>query len=133
MGELFNGIYRVLELDRGGKQFDNLSRIYADSDSGSTIILDVNCNLFPVTATDTLQLVISSSDSAQWDPAIIEKFKGVWDYVMHGKIYKYEEGQNRTGTIHVSCGGLLLALTDKQSTFRHMRVGSDAFVQVRRL
>jgi DNA-directed RNA polymerase I, II, and III subunit RPABC3 len=131
--DLFRDTYHVNELDRSGKQFDNISRIYADSHSGSKIVLDLNCQLFPVSSSDSFELVLTHSEPTQWDPAIIERFRGVWDYVMHGKIYKYDEGQNRTGTIHVSCGGLLLALTGNPNDFRQMRVGRDVFVQVRKI
>jgi DNA-directed RNA polymerase I, II, and III subunit RPABC3 len=132
MEELFGDTYSVIELDKSGKQFDNLTRVHALGQAGSSIVLDVNSELFPVSVADQFRLAVSSSASPVWDPALLAAFRGSWDYVMHGKIYRWENGRGQSATVHVSCGGLLLALTGRQGDFVGFRVGADAFVQLRR-
>jgi DNA-directed RNA polymerase I, II, and III subunit RPABC3 len=133
MEVLFEDTYGVTELDASGKQFDNLTRISALGRAGSAIVLDVNCQLFPVGGGDQFRLVVSKSESPKWDPAIFEAFQGAWDYVMHGKIYRWQDGRGQSATVHVSCGGLLLALTGRQSDFGGFHVGHDVFLQLRRV
>lgn len=114
--------------------------------------LDYNTELFPVSTGETIAMALASSlsrDSGQAggeaEGADVED-KDVWrpdskgrkgleedyDYVMYGKVYKFDGGNAETVTVYASFGGLLLSLT---GFFRHMAnivLGDPIFVLLRK-
>jgi len=86
-------------------KYDRVSRLGATSQDSLTIMtLDINHELFPVAIGESLHMVLASSlsldgskdDGRGWrdvgrgDEASLAD---MFDYVCHGKIYKFEDGE----------------------------------------
>lgn len=108
----------ALLLDSGFKitsvnqeKYDRVARITGVRDD-LRFTLDVNCEIYPISVGDELQLSLATTVSL--DGSVVNKdaeaAKGGWretrtgeatladsyDYVCYGKIYKFEEGDNDT-------------------------------------
>ena len=86
------------------QKYDRVSRISAYSEDRATfLMLDVNTELFPLSETDrvkvalalTLNLDGSKDDTKGWREVGMgeQTLANEYDYVCHGKIYRFEEGQ----------------------------------------
>ena len=101
--QLFEDTFQVTNYDQS--KYDRVARIFATSNDAQTIMeLDINIELFPCNVGDSLQIVIATSlqldgsrdDDKGWrditrpgaEPTIADMF----DYVCHGKIYKFDDG-----------------------------------------
>jgi len=140
---VFDDIFTINDIDREGKKFDRVSRLYAHSKNyDMDLTLDYNVELFPLQKEQIFALALASSlargggnagtsgnDVAAEDTD--DKDRDVWrpdgkgrrgleedyDYVMYGKVYKFDGGTSEIVTAYASFGGLLMALT---GSFRHM-------------
>ena len=89
------------------QKYDRVSRITAESgDRQIFFTLDVNTELYPVTTGDEMQLALASTlhldgskdDSKGWrevgrgEHTLADEY----DYVCHGKIYRFVEGEGDT-------------------------------------
>ncbi|CAO1637326.1 unnamed protein product [Sympodiomycopsis kandeliae] len=144
---LFDAQFQVKAIDPDGKKFDRVSRIVASSTTlDMDLSLDVATDIYPVTPSQSfsLQLVSSlHSNSTSDDTNTSRSNKEVWrdgaggiasewDYVMYGKIYKYDEGTSPEAvTVYGSFGGLLLALTGSYRHLSNVMVGSNVYLLMR--
>ena len=87
-----------------GLKYDRVSRISAYSEDRDTfLMLDVNTELYPLAESDrvkialalTLNLDGSKDDTKGWREVGMgeQTLANDYDYVCHGKIYRFEEGQ----------------------------------------
>ncbi|KAG7820324.1 hypothetical protein KL942_001965 [Ogataea angusta] len=123
---LFDDIFSVQSLDSA--RYDKVSRIIANSTSSADtkLTLDINTELFPVSTGDSLSVTLAKSlalEGAEDDQGMFST-NGSWrppkpgqrslmdeyDYVMHGTVYKFEEGKDDNISVYVSFGGLLMCL-----------------------
>jgi len=107
------------------------------------ITLDYNVELFPLRSDQSFALALASSlarggasagasgADGTVDDVSDDKERDVWrpdgkgrrgleddyDYVMYGKVYKFDGGTTEIVTAYASFGGLLMSLT---GSFRHM-------------
>ncbi|KAG7099375.1 hypothetical protein E1B28_001231 [Marasmius oreades] len=136
---VFDDIFTINEIDKEGKKFDRVSRLYAHSKNyDMDLTLDYNIELFPLITGQNFALALASSlvrgapGGTSNDVADDEdKERDVWrpdgkgrkgleedyDYVMYGKVYKFDGGTAEVVTAYASFGGLLMSLT---GSFRHM-------------
>ncbi|ESK98357.1 rna polymerase i [Moniliophthora roreri MCA 2997] len=136
---VFDDIFTINAIDKEGRKFDRVSRLYAHSKNyDMDLTLDYNVELFPLQNGQNFALALASSlqrgapGSGANDAAEDEdKETDVWrpdgkgrkgleedyDYVMYGKVYKFDGGTNEFVTAYASFGGLLMSLT---GSFRHM-------------
>jgi len=131
---VFDDIFTINAIDKEGKKFDRVSRLYAHSKNyDMDLTLDYNVELFPLQKEQNFALALASSlargGSSGGNAA--EDERDVWrpdgkgsrgleddyDYVMYGKIYKFDGGVGEIVTAYISFGGLLMSLT---GSFRHM-------------
>ncbi|KAF8740567.1 hypothetical protein AX14_008177 [Amanita brunnescens Koide BX004] len=134
---VFDDIFTINGIDKEGKKFDRVSRLYAHSKNyDMDLTLDYNVELFPLHQDDNFALALASSlargggaTGAAEDGD--DKERDVWrpdgkghrgleddyDYVMYGKVYKFDGGTAEIVTVYASFGGLLMSLT---GSFRHM-------------
>jgi len=94
--------------DINDKKYDRVYRLFATSaDQTTKMTLDVNKELFPVAPGESLKVVLATSlsldgskdDERGWrDVAKAGNAEATladsYDYVCHGKIYKFEDGQD---------------------------------------
>ncbi|MCO5613852.1 hypothetical protein L7F22_068130 [Adiantum nelumboides] len=137
---LFDSQFTVKAIDPDGKKFDRVSRIVAHSSSLSMdMSLDIATDIYPVSASQNLTVVIASTlgrgeateDSEAWR---IDKPSGLadeYDYVMYGKVYRYDDSASDIVTVYASFGGLLLALTGSYRHLSNLAVGSNVYLLIR--
>lgn len=118
-------------------KYDRVARIHCTSADSQTIMsLDINIELFPCVRGDSLHVVLtttlaldgSKEEEKGWRdvgkggdaPATIAD---LYDYVCHGKIYKFEETfDGNTINAYVSFGGLLMSLQGPIKKLTPLRV-----------
>ncbi|KAL7927325.1 RNA polymerase [Trichoderma austrokoningii] len=123
--------------DHNQEKYDRVARISCTSiDSQTLLTLDINTELFPCKATDTLHVLLtttlspdgSKEDDKGWRdvgktgdaPATLAD---LYDYVCYGKIYKFEETfDGNTINAYVSFGGLLMELKGPVKKLTPLRV-----------
>mmetsp|Transcript_9906 Transcript_9906/g.30280 ORF Transcript_9906/g.30280 Transcript_9906/m.30280 type:complete len:156 (-) Transcript_9906:1251-1718(-) len=148
----FVDVFELRELDmvpsKDGKvkdkKFDKVSRLVAQSAGYNTeVTLDFNSQIFPMYEGDRFELVLSRSLSRTGEPdsGVFESsheegtsLMDDYDYVMHGKIFKYaEEGGN--AIVYASYGGLLMALKGEARTLRptSFEVGDTLYLLIKKL
>ncbi|KAH7102996.1 RNA polymerase I [Auriculariales sp. MPI-PUGE-AT-0066] len=119
MAGVFQDTFIIETIDKEGKKFDRVSR------PASAITFMLATSLSPHGADD---------DAAKsWRPD--RESDGIdkdFEYVMYGKVYKFDEGKNEQVTAYASFGGLLMALT---GSYRHMQgivLGENIYLLIRR-
>ncbi|KAJ1649001.1 DNA-directed RNA polymerases I, II, and III subunit RPABC3 [Dispira simplex] len=106
-GILFSDIFDIEDIDKDGKKFDRVSRLFAKCDSNDAkVILDYNVELYPLEIGDRFTLTLASTLSLtgesgaggqgvkkeSWRPNQTEKtLADEYEYVMHGKVYRYDD------------------------------------------
>jgi DNA-directed RNA polymerase I, II, and III subunit RPABC3 len=98
--QLYEDAFTITSVDPG--KYDRVARVAGESQDSNTIItLDINTDLYPLATSDHIQLLLASTLNLDGSKDEVEKgwreIKGAsladeWDYVCHGKIYKFEEG-----------------------------------------
>ncbi len=103
--QLFEDHFTVTDVDKS--KYDRVARLSATTTDAQTVMtLDINTELFPCVVGEQLHCVLSTTlsldgsrdDDKGWRDAT--KFGGegtladMFDYVCHGKIYKFEDGDD---------------------------------------
>ncbi|KAF8321314.1 RNA polymerase [Clavulina sp. PMI_390] len=143
---VFDDIFTVTGIDVEGKKFDRVSRLVATSEShGMHLALDYNTELYPLTVNARFTLTLATSLSRSGEADDSSDSRNVWrpdnkgragieadyDYVMYGRVYKFDDGTAENVTAYASFGGLLMALT---GSFRHMQgitIGENIYLLMR--
>lgn len=125
-GVLFSDTFDLEALDydpvekRKEKKFDKVSRIDAKSENYDTeITLDINSEIYPMKEGDKFEVLLADrlyedaqdeSEIPGYDPTRqLDSRADSFEYIMHGKIFKYAEEKSRA-VVYASFGGLLMAL-----------------------
>ncbi|KAI1813238.1 DNA-directed RNA polymerases and 3 polypeptide [Poronia punctata] len=119
--QLFEDAFTVTGYDQS--KYDRVARITAIStDNQTQLQLDINIELFPCNIGENLQVVLATTlaldgnrddrEERGWRDVRGEStLADMYDYVCHGKIYKFEDGvEGHTLRAYVSFGGLLMML-----------------------
>ncbi|AXA50646.1 DNA-directed RNA polymerases I, II, and III subunit RPABC3 [Malassezia restricta] len=145
VNSLFDTQFVVKEIDPDGKKFDRVSRVIATSPTlDMTLSIDIATDIYPVHVGQQLAFLLVSSlrrDKAESDSAADRdawrldqddtSLASGYDYVMYGKIFKYDERSTEQVSVYGSFGGLLMALT---GSFRHLSkitVGANVYLLLR--
>ncbi|KAH9806810.1 RNA polymerase [Melampsora americana] len=142
---LFDDLFTLTDLDKEGKKFDRVSRLKAiSSNHNMNLTLDFNIELYSLKIGDSFALALSASLTPEGEkdggPEIqswrLEDGKGgladEYDYVMYGKLYKFDTGASDTVTCYISFGGLLMALSGDYRHLDQLTVGQMLFLLMRR-
>ncbi|KAG9246216.1 hypothetical protein BJ878DRAFT_533396 [Calycina marina] len=118
------------------EKYDRVSRLTMVSEDASTAMsLDVNTELYPCLRGEKLQILLATSlsldgskDEKGWrdvakvgsdsEPTLAD----MYDYVCHGKLYKFEEAEDNNLKAFVSFGGLLMCLEGGYKKLTPLRV-----------
>ncbi|GBE78304.1 RNA polymerase I [Sparassis latifolia] len=146
---IFDDIFTISDIDKEGKKFDRVSRLYAHSKNyDMDLTLDYNVELYPLQQDQSFALALASS-LARGPPTAggdDDKDNDVWrpdgkgrrgleedyEYVMYGKVYRFDGGAAEIVTAYASFGGLLMSLT---GSFRHMTgivLGDPVYILLRK-
>ncbi|KAG4437532.1 hypothetical protein IFR05_006966 [Cadophora sp. M221] len=134
--QLFDEHFTVTSFDQS--KYDRVARIGGTSgDSQTVMTLDINTELYPCAVGDNLHVVLANSlsldgskdDGKGWrdvsrnGPGGETTLADMFDYVCHGKIYKFEDGVDGNSIkAYVSFGGLLMALEGPYKKLTPLRV-----------
>lgn len=103
--QLFDETLTITALN--AEKYDRVSRLAATSQDSLTVMtLDINHELFPVSVGESVHMVLASSlsldgskdDGRGWrDAGRAEEasLADMFDYVCHGRIYKFEDGEGQ--------------------------------------
>ena len=122
-----------------------VSRVIATSPTlDMTLSIDIATDIYPVHVGQQLAFLLVSSlrrDKAESDSAADRdawrldqddtSLASGYDYVMYGKVFKYDERSTEQVSVYGSFGGLLMALT---GSFRHLSkitVGANVYLLLR--
>ncbi|KLJ12540.1 DNA-directed RNA polymerase I, II, and III subunit RPABC3 [Blastomyces silverae] len=132
---LFEDTFTITSVN--AQKYDRVARISCtSSDNLTTFTLDVNTELYPVATGESLSLALASTlaldgkdDSAGGKGAWRDVGMGEqtlandYDYVCHGKVYRFEEGNTAENmSVFVSFGGLLLYLEGPYKKLSPLRI-----------
>ncbi|KAI0429584.1 DNA-directed RNA polymerases and 3 polypeptide [Xylaria sp. FL1042] len=130
--QLFEDTFTVTDFDQS--KYDRVGRLTANStDNQTQMTLDVNVELFPVLIGENLQVVLATTlaldgnrdnEERGWrDVRGESSLADMYDYVCHGKIYRFEDGvEGQTLRAYISFGGLLLMLEGPYAKLTPLRV-----------
>ncbi|KAL9069985.1 MAG: hypothetical protein Q9161_005158 [Pseudevernia consocians] len=128
---LFSDTFTLTAIN--AQKYDRVARLSAHTENGDTsLTLDVNTELFPCTIGDRLQILLASTlsldgskdDGKGWrdigrgEASVADEY----DYVCHGKIYRFEEGDDENIKVYVSFGGLLLYMEGPYKNLTPLRI-----------
>ncbi|KAG2152086.1 RNA polymerase I [Suillus cothurnatus] len=150
---VFDDIFTINAIDKDGKKFDRVSRLYARSKNyDMDLTLDYNIELFPLVNGDSFAMALASSLSRDGSAPTADgedgedKDRDVWrpdgkgrrgleedyDYVMYGKVYKFDTGSSDIVTAYASFGGLLLSITGSYRHLTNVVLGDPVYVLLRK-
>ncbi|GAA5857229.1 hypothetical protein JCM8547_009385 [Rhodosporidiobolus lusitaniae] len=137
---LFSDVFAVTAIDKDGKKFDRVSRVAAKSNNlDMRLTLDINTDLLTLSEGKDFSLALASSLSTAegakeggaaggWRQDIEGGLADEWDYVMFGKVYKFDDGTGEEVTAYISFGGLLMALTGSYRHIERVTVGEHIYL-----
>ncbi|KAJ3204720.1 hypothetical protein HDU67_009347 [Dinochytrium kinnereticum] len=143
--EVFSDIFEVNDVDKAGKKFDRVSRLNATSEaSDMNLILDINSEIYPLKVADKFTLVLATSLMA--DGSGMDEGREPWrdfgskrtladeyDYVMFGKVYKFDENVGKDeAAFYASFGGLLLCMSGDPSQIAKIQLGQELYLLMRK-
>ena len=141
MGELYNETFTVTKIDP--PQFDNIERINCENaDASSKLVLDINSQVYKMRVGEVFSFVLKSqissdapSDSAHWHPSQVKSSDAAkYDYVMYGKVYRYEEeSAHHKATVYISYGGLLMSLQGEQHSLSSIPSSRNIYLLMREI
>ncbi|KAL2830791.1 hypothetical protein BDW59DRAFT_14202 [Aspergillus cavernicola] len=131
---LFEDTFTITGLNN--QKYDRVSRLTCtSSDSLTTFTLDINSELYPCTVGESLSMALASTLSldGKEDTGTKTGWREVgmgeqtlandYDYVCHGKVYRFEEGSTAGNmAVFVSFGGLLLYLEGPYKKLAPLRI-----------
>ncbi len=139
--ELFSDTIRISEIDKDGKYFEKVSRIEAvGEETDCKVSLDINTDIYSVNKDSIYSiLLVTSLDGNTHDNKfsydIFQKKNTLMDsyeYVMHGKIFRYQEERNGL-EIQFSFGGLLLGLYGNPKVLKEFKVDERVFLLMKKI
>lgn len=142
--KLFSDVFEIVEKDKGGKKFDRVSRVQGRSENYEMdLTLDVNTEIYPMEIGEKYALMLasslslnssSSSDNKQhWREQLNQaSLADDYDYVMYGKVFKYDDTNSSKVAIYVSYGGLLMCLEGDYRHLQNIEVGKSIYLLMRK-
>lgn len=130
-----------LKVDADGKKYDKVSRIEAESSDGeTTIVLDINSELYPMKRKELYRMVISTTlmegtAVTSYPPegkSLLDKF----EYIVHGLVYKVSmegSGADKKVVVYVSFGGLQLMLKSDAQKTQKFKLDQKLFLLLRKM
>ena len=101
--QLFADTFTITSVN--SQKYDRVSRLSANTENGDTYLtLDINTELFPCSVAERLHIMLASTLSLDGSKDDAKGWRDVgrgeqsladdYEYVCHGKIYRFEEGDD---------------------------------------
>ncbi|KAI8886562.1 RNA polymerase [Backusella circina FSU 941] len=148
---LFQDIFDIKDIDPQGKHFDRVSRLVGRSENYEMdLTLDFNSEIYPLKLGEKFSLVLASSLSLDGVGAGGVEKRESWrerapgerdlsdeyEYVMFGKVYRYEDANKGSSgqqvSVYVSYGGLLMCLEGDYRHLQNLTVGENIYLLMRK-
>jgi DNA-directed RNA polymerase I, II, and III subunit RPABC3 len=141
---IFEDTILINELDKDGRFFEKVSRVDATSEVyDCKISFDVNVDIYPVQKGSFYTLVLAKSlntdgmaspNTFSYDlytkkNTLLDKY----DYVMYGKIFKFNEENDGRVSLFVSFGGLLLSITGNQNHLQDLKIDERIYLLLKKI
>ncbi|OAF68437.1 RNA polymerases I, II, and III subunit ABC3 [Intoshia linei] len=143
---LFEDIFVTRDIDKDGKIFERVSRLFCESESfGMDIILDIYIDMCPIKLGDKFRLLLSTTmddndfaDDGEYDPSQAQSMRSSnFDYIMCGKVYRiemnFEQNLGNRLVAYVSYGGLLLKLQGDASNLQNFKNDMTVYLFLKKL
>lgn len=107
--QLFSDTFTITDIN--AQKYDRVARLSAHTENGDTFLkLDVNSEVFPCSIGERLHVLLASTlaldgskdDGKGWrevgrgEQSLADEY----DYVCHGKIYRFDEGDEENMLVH---------------------------------
>ncbi|KND02558.1 DNA-directed RNA polymerase core subunit RPB8 [Spizellomyces punctatus DAOM BR117] len=143
--QLFQSTFEVKDMDPFGKKFDRVSRIRAEGQTLDVeVLLDVNTEIYPLEVGDKFAFLLATTlslDGLAGDAQNKEAWRDRsgertladdYDYVMYGKVYKFDDSGSGKVSVYASFGGLLLCITGDQRQMQDFDVGMNLYLLMKK-
>ena len=105
------------------------------------LTLDVHSELFPVAVKQRFTLALASTlnldgtpSATSYEPSSRRTHADDFQYVMYGKVYKYEEEKNSDKvSVYISYGGLLMCIKGEGRYLDKVDVGNNVYLLMRNI
>ncbi|KAJ6242659.1 DNA-directed RNA polymerases i [Anaeramoeba flamelloides] len=138
---LFDDIFNIKNFEE--KVFDKVTRINFTSENYDIeIALDINTAIYPILLEDKFTIALSKTlsfdgkkDEGVYDQSRTASLADNFEYVMHGKVYKYQEDPKITSkvSIYVSFGGLLMELCGDTRNLQEIELDMNIYLLMRKV
>jgi DNA-directed RNA polymerases I, II, and III subunit RPABC3 len=137
---LFEDTFDVRSLNDNGKKFERVDRLHCRGTTYDVdMVVDVNSELFSVTANNKIVVALASTlslhgapDDGLFNPVQGPSLADPYDYVMHGRVYSIKHLENQNIEIQASFGGLLFRLKGEQAYLANFTMDQQFFILVRK-
>jgi len=139
--ELFSDTLRINEIDRDGRYFEKVSRIEATGEeTDCKVCLDVNVDVYPINKECVYSMLLASSldgnpSDNKFSYEMFSKKSSLidnYEYIMHGKIFKYSEEQNGI-SVYISFGGLILGIIGSVKVLKDLKVDERVYLLLKKV
>mmetsp|Transcript_13182 Transcript_13182/g.17953 ORF Transcript_13182/g.17953 Transcript_13182/m.17953 type:complete len:144 (-) Transcript_13182:179-610(-) len=138
---LFEDMFVVEAKDAQGKPFDLVSRFDCQGENYEmSLTIDINTDIYPMKKSDKFTLALATSlqpdgtlDDGTYNPHITqsETLLEKYEYVMYGKVFKFEQFSDRLA-ICASFGGLLMELVGDPRNLHGICLDQNLYLLIRR-
>ena len=141
---IFEDTILLNEIDKVGRFFEKVSRVDAISEVyDCKLSFDVNVDAYPIQKGAYYSFVLAKSlntdgmaspNTFSYDlytkkNTLLEKY----DYVMYGKIFKYNEENDGKISLYISFGGLLLSITGSANHLNELKIDERIYMLMKKI
>lgn len=112
---LFDEYVNVTAVDVS--KYERVARLTSHGSESTNITLDINTELYPVTVNENLHIQLTQTLS--------DDLKDAAEYIMYGKIYRFDEGKADKTNVFISFGGLLMRVEGSYRKLSRMQHGDS--------
>lgn len=116
---LFDEYTRVTDVD--ASKYERVARLTSHGSEDTNITLDINTELYPVNVNDNLHIQLAQTLS--------DELKDAAEYIMYGKIYRFDEGKADKTNVFISFGGLLMRIEGSYRKLSRMQHGDSKYIR----
>jgi len=138
MTTIFEDAFEVKNINPEGKKFDRVSRLDCQCENYDIqLLLDINSDIYPMDINDKFFFALASSltedgDEEAWDQTKRATLADKYEYVMYGKVFKYEKPEPSKIAVYASFGGLLMMLRGNESNLKDIEADSRVYLLMRK-
>jgi DNA-directed RNA polymerases I, II, and III subunit RPABC3 len=139
---IFDEMFEVKEVD--SSKFDKVSRIECTGEAyDMELSLDINSDIYPIKSGERITLALATTlsfdgapDEGVYDANLLQKktLMDQYEYVMYGRVFKFEEEQEPLKLIvYASFGGLLMRLKGAPLALQRLKMDQNIYLLTRKV